>query len=76
MGSHEKYAGLNGKQKSFVLLEKPLGGYTGVPMFTEASAVCSDTRNHSDKQVYTSLPQEAHRNTFTLPPGSSRGPIS
>lgn len=38
MGRHEKYAGLNGKQKSRVLLEKPLGGCSGAPMSTEASA--------------------------------------
>lgn len=45
MGRHEKYGGLNGKQKSCVLLEKPLCECSGAPMFTEASA---DTQNSSE----------------------------
>lgn len=45
MGSQEKYPGLNGKQKSYVLLEKPLGGCSGAAMFTEVSA---DTQNRSE----------------------------
>lgn len=46
------------------MLEKPLDGCSGVPLFTEARAVCSGARSCSDMKLRTSLPQDPTKHIY------------